>query len=61
MGVIDLTIEMESRMQNPSPCKRCEMGSSSMWQYTDPKTGHLMQESHDCSETCEELKNHKWT
>ncbi len=58
MEVIDLTIEMERRKQNPHPCDNCEMGSSSVGQYTDPTTGHLMQESHDCHETCEEFKKH---
>ena len=60
MAVVDLTLEMKRRVKNPNPCDGCEMGYGSIGQYTDSKTGHLMQESHDCSETCERLKNHKW-
>lgn len=56
MGIIDLTLEMERRQRNPHPCDKCQMGSASVGQWTDPKTGHLMQESHDCSETCQILK-----
>ena len=60
MGTIDLTVEMERRLKNPHPCDGCEKGYGSIGQYTNPKTGHLMQESHSCSEICERLKNHKW-
>lgn len=58
MGVVDLTVEMERRRQNPSPCDGCEMGFGSIGQYIDVKTGHLMQESHDCMETCQRFRNH---
>jgi len=58
MGIIDLTVEMERRKKDPYPCSDCEMGSASINQYTDPKTGHLMQESHDCTETCQIFKDY---
>ena len=55
MGVVDLT-EREKR-KNPTPCDGCEMGWGSIGQHTDLKTGHLIQESHDCQETCQRFKD----
>ena len=61
MSVIDLTELMAERQANPHPCDGCEAGYGSIGQWTDPKTGHFMQESHDCTEDCQKLREYNPT
>lgn len=56
MSIIDLTELIEEHRSNPSPCDGCEMGWTDINQWTDPKTGHLMQETKVCHDSCEKLK-----
>ena len=58
MSTIDFTVLMEERIRKPRPCDNCYVGGGSISQFIDPITGHLMQESHDCSETCELIKRY---
>jgi len=58
MSTSDLTELMAERIKYPHPCDGCLVGGGSISQYIDPETGHLMQESHDCSGTCEEFKKY---
>lgn len=44
------------REREYSPCDGCQVGWYSVSQYTDPKTGDLMQKSEHCSETCKLLE-----
>lgn len=50
--VVDLT-ELLKEKKDFCPCNGCEVGRGSTSQWADLETGHLMQQSEDCMETCE--------
>jgi len=53
---IDLTEVRKNRI--PSPCDSCIGGFCNISQYTDTKTGHLMQRTEDCHETCQRFQDY---
>jgi hypothetical protein len=61
MMIIDLTELEAERKANPHPCDGCLMGYGGIGQFTDTKTGHLVQVSHDCTKDCQWLKRYEKT